>query len=244
MWTDYGFDDPELYEARRNTFCAVLSQVEQIIHIPENIELDLWVQASAENSDDWLAQASPLFDQQFGQSAGIYNGIMLNHITYGIEANSAQINWASVEGAQGYIAQTKPCSSAEWTSETEVINSTNHQLELLNCESCYNWRVRTSCEESIWSTEEQFTTQECPNTIESQTPCTFQVDYSNGTITVDKGNYTSPLNLFVFDASGRLMFSESISREREIGLSLSNGVYTMILFGESVHHAQRIWIYK
>jgi hypothetical protein len=90
-----GFADPLLGEARRNTLCAVLTYVENVLAIHPNANPVIEVLDSyygpgnpALFATGWLAQASSYYPTIFGNTQGIYDGHFSNHIRLGIDPDN------------------------------------------------------------------------------------------------------------------------------------------------------------
>ncbi|MCX6272137.1 MAG: hypothetical protein NTU44_13145 [Bacteroidetes bacterium] len=90
-----GFADNDLGQARRNTFCQVLSYFQSVFNIPAGDTLDLYIGLSYTPDNPapagpGLAQAGPLFPANFSTVPGVYHGYFYDHLTSGIDPNTNQ----------------------------------------------------------------------------------------------------------------------------------------------------------
>lgn len=84
--------------------------------------------------------------------------------TFTATESSVNLDWENIAGADAYLVQYKCCDDLSWIAAEEVISSSTYALGGLECNSCYNWRVRVDCEDADWSESGQFLTldsEEC-----------------------------------------------------------------------------------
>ena len=96
-----GYDDPILGEARRNTFCAVLNYVEDILYVHPDANPVIFVDASYSQTNPaplgtgFLAQAGSFLsaepNHEYGVDPGIYDGLFAEYIQTGVALISTLI---------------------------------------------------------------------------------------------------------------------------------------------------------
>lgn len=67
-----------------------------------------------------------------------------NLINNTIESNSISIDWSDESEAISYLVQYKQCDQEIWTNSI-TFNSSDGTITNLECDVCYNWRVRSNC---------------------------------------------------------------------------------------------------
>lgn len=172
-------------------------------------------------------------------------GIFVNNIT----ANTAQVNWNTVQGAAGYIVSFGLASQnpSLW-QQLFVCNPMNMiQLNSLQPNTIYRARVRTNCTQcginqndrlSAWSVNVEFITPTIRESLDATATFNLTV-YPNPT----KGEMNlqfnaetvEPVNLELVDAQGRIIWQEK--SETQIGSNalvyhldgISSGIYLLNL---------------
>lgn len=227
--------------------------------LSQNTTYDYRVRANCTGATGAFTQAQ--FTTQSTVVCNAPTGLSSSSIT----ASTATVSWSAVSGASNYTVEYKLNSASTWTTAAASTTSLSINLTGLTANSLYDWRVRTNCSGGTSSfAQAQFTTaaaSSCPDiydistngTISGAATIPFNTDVfglinpsgdndyyrfvitTGGTATASLTNLPANYNLRIYNSSGSLLASSTLSgtNNESISRTYSPGTYYVRVNGQN-----------
>jgi hypothetical protein len=239
------------------TGTTLLSQ--NLSGLSQNTTYDYRVRANCSGATGAYTQAQ--FTTLTTVTCNAPTGLSSSNIT----SSAATVSWSTVAGASNYTVEYKLNSASTWTTAAAATTSLTVNLTGLTASSLYDWRVRTNCTGgSSAYTQAQFTTAAattCPSvydvstngTISGAATIPFNTDVfglinpsgdndyykfvitTGGTATVTLTNLPANYNLRIYNSSGSLLASSTLSstNNESIARTYTPGTYYARVNGQN-----------
>lgn len=227
--------------------------------LSQNTTYDYRVRANCTGATGAFTQAQ--FTTQSTVVCNAPTGLTSSSIT----ASTATVSWSAVSGASNYTVEYKLNSASTWTTAAASTTSLSINLTGLTANSLYDWRVRSNCSGGSSSfAQAQFTTaaaSSCPGiydistngTISGAATIPFNTDVfglinpsgdndyyrfvitTGGTATATLTNLPANYNLRIYNSSGSLLASSTLSgtNNESISRTYTPGTYYVRVNGQN-----------
>lgn len=167
-----------------------------------------------------------------------------------ITGTTAKIKWNALDSVDHFELQYRPAGALTWTTKTVPGIKTFRKVAGLNCDTEYEWRIRSFCldgEVSLYSAIQTFTTASCrlaEDDMELNIPVSV---YSYGTaihILLDEGE-PADWKCMVYDVFGKLVLTHiPDGDDTTVNTTLPSGIYIVSMEYNGKAYATQVGIYQ
>lgn len=165
-----------------------------------------------------------------------------------ITGTTAKLKWVAMDSVDHYELQYRQAGAIDWTTKTVAGIKSFRKVAGLNCDSNYEWRVRTICEDgelSVYSDVQTFATASCrTGEIPDQNEEAVTI-FSTGK-NIQIYFETKPeenMMCTVFDMLGNIVLTQPVNNEvNKISTSLPAGLYIVHVFYNNYSYANKVVI--
>lgn len=214
-----------------------------------------WIQISTDSTNKiyqnvyikaYAYEATPGAPVIAGMLPGCFPPISLE--TAAITSTTAKLKWAGMDSVDHFELQYRMIGAPEWTTKIVEGMKSFRKVVGLNCDSNYEWRIRTICdggEISVYSDIQTFTTTSCRlGEVMENDEETVSIFSHEKNIEINFLKQPEMLvHCSVFDMLGNLVLTEELNEiENNINSDLPPGIYIVHLFYYKTSYAVQISI--